>query len=56
MQQFLADSPWDPALVVRAVAERVAPEIEVEAWVLDDMGLRSCCHETELPSPRLESS
>ena len=29
MQQFLADSPWDPALVVRAVAERVAPEIDV---------------------------
>ena len=38
MQQFLADSPWDPALVVRAVAERVAPEIGVEAWVLDDTG------------------
>jgi SRSO17 transposase len=38
MQQFLADSPWDPALVVRAVAERVAPEIDVEAWVLDDTG------------------
>src|SRR5204862_4181061 len=37
-QQFLADSPWDPALVVRAVAERVVPEIEVEAWVLDDTG------------------
>src|SRR5438270_3367090 len=38
MQQFLADSPWDPAAVVRAVAERVAGEIEVEAWVLDDTG------------------
>ena len=38
LQQFLADSPWDPALVVRAVAERVAPEIDVEAWVLDDTG------------------
>jgi len=38
MQQFVADSPWDPALVVRAVAERVAAEIEVEAWVLDDTG------------------
>jgi SRSO17 transposase len=38
MQQFLADSPWDPGLVVRAVAERVAPRIEVEAWVLDDTG------------------
>ena len=38
MQQFLADSPWDPALVVKAVAERVAPVIGVEAWVLDDTG------------------
>ena len=38
MQQFLADSPWEPALVVRACAERVAPEIDVEAWVLDDTG------------------
>jgi SRSO17 transposase len=38
MQQFLADSPWDPARVVRAVAERVAGEVEVEAWVLDDTG------------------
>jgi SRSO17 transposase len=38
MQQFLADSPWDPVLVVKAVAERVAPEIDVEAWVLDDTG------------------
>jgi SRSO17 transposase len=38
MQQFLADSPWDPALVAKAVAERVAPEIDVQAWVLDDTG------------------
>jgi SRSO17 transposase len=38
MQQFVADSPWDPALVVKAVAERVAPEIGVQAWVLDDTG------------------
>jgi SRSO17 transposase len=38
MQQFLTDSPWDPALVVRAVAERVAPAIDVQAWVLDDTG------------------
>ena len=34
MQQFLADSPWDPALVVRAVAERVAPEIGVRRFVV----------------------
>ena len=38
MQQFLADSPWDPALVVRACAERLTPELAVEAWVLDDTG------------------
>jgi SRSO17 transposase len=38
MQQFLADSPWDPALVIKAVAERVAAEIDVEGWVLDDTG------------------
>jgi len=38
LQQFLADSPWEPGLVVRAVAERVAPVIDVEAWVLDDTG------------------
>ena len=38
LQQFLADSPWDPALVVKAVAERVAQEIDVEGWVLDDTG------------------
>ena len=38
MQQFVADSPWDPTLVVRAVAERVAPAIGVQAWLLDDTG------------------
>jgi SRSO17 transposase len=38
LQNFLAVSPWDPAAVVRAVAERVTPEFEVEAWVLDDTG------------------
>jgi SRSO17 transposase len=38
MQQFLTDSPWDPAAVMRVVAERVTPEIEILAWVLDDTG------------------
>src|SRR2546422_3479310 len=38
MQQFLTDSSWDPAEVVRAVAERVCAEIEPEAWILDDTG------------------
>lgn len=38
LQQFLAVSPWDPGLVVKAVAERVTPVIDVQAWVLDDTG------------------
>lgn len=40
MQQFLADSPWDPAVLIRACAERVAPEIGVTAWVVDDTGVK----------------
>ena len=39
VQQFLADSPWDPALLVRACAERVAPAIAVLAWIVDDTGI-----------------
>src|SRR5262245_45978732 len=39
VQQFLADSRWDPELVVRACAERVAPELGVLAWVVDDTGI-----------------
>src|SRR6266480_36910 len=39
MQQFLADSPWEPELLVRACAKRVAPEIGVTAWVVDDTGI-----------------
>jgi SRSO17 transposase len=39
MQQFLADSPWEPELLVRACAERVTPEIGVTAWVVDDTGI-----------------
>ncbi len=39
MQQFLADSPWDPELLVRACAERVAAELGVTAWVVDDTGI-----------------
>ena len=38
VQQFVADSPWDAAQLVRAVAGRVAPEIDVQAWVIDDTG------------------
>jgi len=39
MQQFLADSPWDPWLLLRACAERVTPELGVSAWVVDDTGI-----------------
>jgi|SRR5581483_2544008 len=40
VQQFLADSPWDPVVLLRACAERVAPELGVTAWVVDDTGVR----------------
>src|SRR4051794_10277538 len=36
MQQFLSDSPWSAKELVRACAERVAPQLEVLAWVVDD--------------------
>ena len=39
LQQFLADSPWDPVLLVRACAERVVPALGVTAWVVDDTGI-----------------
>ena len=39
VQQFLADSPWDPEVLVRACAERVASELGVTAWVVDDTGI-----------------
>jgi SRSO17 transposase len=39
LQHFLADSPWDPGVVDRAVAERVGAVIEPAAWVLDDTGV-----------------
>ena len=39
LQQFLADSPWDPDVLVRACAERAAPELAVAAWVVDDTGI-----------------
>ena len=39
LQQFLADSPWEPELLVRACAERVAPELGMLAWIVDDTGI-----------------
>jgi SRSO17 transposase len=39
LQQFLADSPWQAELLVRACAERVAAQLGVVAWVVDDTGV-----------------
>jgi SRSO17 transposase len=39
LQQFLADSPWQPELLIRACAERVAPRVGVVAWIVDDTGI-----------------
>jgi SRSO17 transposase len=39
LQQFLADSPWQPQALIRACAERVAPQIGVTAWIVDDTGI-----------------
>jgi SRSO17 transposase len=39
LQQFLADSPWQPELLIRACAERVAPQLSVLGWVVDDTGI-----------------
>jgi SRSO17 transposase len=39
LQQFLADSPWEPQPLIRACAERVAPQIGVIAWIVDDTGI-----------------
>jgi len=39
VQQFLADSPWGPELLIQACAERVAPQIGVIGWVVDDTGI-----------------
>jgi len=38
VQQFLADSPWDAGLLVRACAERVTAELGLAAWLVDDTG------------------
>ncbi|MDE3070628.1 MAG: IS701 family transposase [Acidobacteriota bacterium] len=39
LQQFLADSPWQPEALIRACAERVAPQLGVVAWIVDDTGI-----------------
>ena len=39
VQQFLADSPWEPELLIKVCAERVAAQIGVIAWIVDDTGI-----------------
>src|SRR5947208_16602144 len=39
VQQFLADSPWQPELLIKACVERVGPQIGVLAWIVDDTGI-----------------
>jgi len=50
---FVADSPWAPGLVVKAVAERVGPQIDVEAWVLDDTGFPKTARTRRCQAPVL---
>lgn len=38
LQQFLADSPWDPEQLIRNVVEHVYERIDPVAWVIDDTG------------------
>src|SRR5437899_5109744 len=56
VQQFLADSPWRPELLVRACAERVAPGLGVLAWVVDDTGIPRASVSTCSLSPRRSAS
>ncbi len=38
LQQFVNQSPWDPVLVRRRLAERMTAAIQPAAWVIDDTG------------------
>ena len=38
LQQFVNQSPWDPAPVRRALAGRMSRELSPDAWVIDDTG------------------
>ncbi|WP_439678297.1 IS701 family transposase [Embleya sp. MST-111070] len=37
LQQFVNQSPWDHAAVLRAVALRTVPIVDPEVWVIDDV-------------------
>jgi SRSO17 transposase len=36
VQHFVADAPWDWTSVLQRCAERISPQIDARAWVLDD--------------------
>jgi SRSO17 transposase len=38
LQQFVNQSPWDPTLVRRRLAQRMTTALAPDAWVLDDTG------------------
>jgi SRSO17 transposase len=38
LQQFVNQSPWDPAAVRRRLAQRMTTALAPDAWVLDDTG------------------
>jgi SRSO17 transposase len=38
LQQFVNQSPWDPAAVRRRLAQRMTAAIHPQAWVIDDTG------------------
>ena len=38
MKQFVPDSPWSAGDLLQRVGERVAPRLDVVAWVVDDTG------------------
>jgi SRSO17 transposase len=38
LQQFVNQSPWDPILVRRRLAQRMSTTIDPAAWVIDDTG------------------
>jgi SRSO17 transposase len=38
LQQFVNQSPWDPAAVRRRLAERMTAAVQPQAWVIDDTG------------------
>jgi SRSO17 transposase len=42
LQQFVNQSPWDPAPVRRRIAQRLCEVISPEVWVVDDVSFPKC--------------